>query len=299
MPSSDFQTKITETETVAQEPNEEKQTNDTVRSDAIDSDLTIGSIDANKAAAQKEMDESLAKLAKLVIEQKKIDATLALVRKIKSPSLRAKTLTDLATYIAHDPNFKYEAQVLFKEATIATLALDELELDAVPELKELTTITATKTNTPTQPPAIPVTTTTTTPVKRTTPTTVPTPTPSPTLPDDVTTIPEQIESTPAPKPQVATPKQTVSVSKPEDLLPPIGDPTPAETTTTTTPPVVVPPTTTTNPDIKTNVPQRKPRSMPGAAAPPTVTPLPTSTPPKPAVAETLDDDVTLEPKRTK
>jgi hypothetical protein len=249
----------------------------------VDSSV-VDRLEEERAAAQKEMDDSLAKLAKLAIEQKKIDATLALVRKIKSPSARAKTLSDLATYIAHDPNFKYEAQVLFKEATVATLALDELELEALPELKELTTITAAKINTPVAPVQ--------------TPPTIPPPhvaTPTPTVPDDATlTIPEQIDATPKPlsstpsvpsRPSLTPPKLTVTPTPPTVIDPP------------TTPPASAP-ATDANPDTKTNVPQKR-RAMPSIAPPATPSAPAGIAPPKLTDEEQDEDDLTLEPKRSK
>jgi hypothetical protein len=255
----------------ASDSSEAKQPNVPVKINDINS-LITDRLEEEKATAQKEMDDSLAKLAKLAIEQKKIDATLALVRKIKSPSLRAKTLSDLATYIAHDPNFKYEAQVLFKEAAVATLALDELELEALPELKELTTITAKKVNTPT--PAAP---------------TVPSVT-KPTLPpteDTNLTIPEQIDSTP--KPLGTTPAAPPRLTGTNPIPPPTVE-------TPTAPTVVAPATDTNNPDVKTNIPQPKRRSMPSITPPVPETPTE-----KPALTDEVqeDDDVTLEPKRSK
>ncbi|HBT77003.1 MAG TPA: hypothetical protein DEB39_08775 [Planctomycetaceae bacterium] len=83
------------------------------------------------------MDECLAKLAKLRIEHKDVAATLALTRKINDPVVRAKTLTDLAEYVAHDPDFKTEAAVLFNEAAKATLALGGMKPDDLPELSGL------------------------------------------------------------------------------------------------------------------------------------------------------------------
>lgn len=84
------------------------------------------------------MDTCLATLAKLRIEQKDLAATLALIAKMNNPTAKAKTLTELAEYIAHDPDFKQPAAVLFDEAVKATLALGNLTPADIPELKPQT-----------------------------------------------------------------------------------------------------------------------------------------------------------------
>ena len=60
-----------------------------------------------------QIDEFYARLAKLQLEKKQLDETLTLIGKIKSDAFKVKTLVDLAEYVAHDINYKMEADQLF------------------------------------------------------------------------------------------------------------------------------------------------------------------------------------------
>ena len=64
-------------------------------------------------APAEQIDEFYARLGKLQLEKKQLAETLTLIGKIKSDSFKVKTLVELAEYVAHDTNYKKEAEQLF------------------------------------------------------------------------------------------------------------------------------------------------------------------------------------------
>ena len=60
-----------------------------------------------------QIDEFYARLAKLQLEKKQLAETLTLIGKIKNDLFKVKTLVELAEYVAHDTNYKREADQLF------------------------------------------------------------------------------------------------------------------------------------------------------------------------------------------
>ena len=77
------------------------------------------------AVQNERIDEFYARLAKLQLEKKQLAETLALIGKIKSDTFKVKTLVELAEYVAHDTNYKKEADQLFSLAQSGIGALTD------------------------------------------------------------------------------------------------------------------------------------------------------------------------------
>lgn len=76
---------------------------------------------AADSADSREIDELNARLAKIQLEKHRLDETLKLIDRIKSPSFKVKTLVDFAEYVSRDKNYSREAEQLY------TLAVDGID----------------------------------------------------------------------------------------------------------------------------------------------------------------------------
>ncbi len=64
-------------------------------------------------AKGEQIDGFYARLAKLQLEKKNLPESLTLIGKIKNAAFKVQTLVELAEYVAHDDNYKKEAETLF------------------------------------------------------------------------------------------------------------------------------------------------------------------------------------------
>ena len=72
-----------------------------------------------------ELDVFYARLAKIQLEKRQINDTLALIRNIKSETFRVRTLVDLAEYVSRDRNYLTEAELLYRLALEAIESLNK------------------------------------------------------------------------------------------------------------------------------------------------------------------------------
>lgn len=96
------------------------------------------------------VNDCLLTLAKIRLEKKQVVLCLAILNEMDRPA-RAKSLCTLAAFVAHDPSYAAEADILYAEAVIATY-----ELNGSTPPMELITLTPLPTaTTPTVPPPTP------------------------------------------------------------------------------------------------------------------------------------------------
>lgn len=88
--------------------------------------------DRNDAGVAQKLDEMNARIAKLLVEKKKLNEAIQRIDQIQDKVFKVQTLVDLAVFVAHDRNYKTEADQLY---SLALKGIDALTAGKEVDLK--------------------------------------------------------------------------------------------------------------------------------------------------------------------